>query len=159
MKRFLFMVLVGLCLGITTTSANEPQKHTPISRKEFRARQAAFLGEKAQLTTEEASAFFPVYFELQDKKKDINEEIRKKIRTCKNQELTDKDYEEMVDLWIQVRERQNDLEYEYAKRFKKILPAKKLFNLMHAEMRFHRNMMKIMHNKKGYGKNGKRNWN
>ena len=152
MKRILFMVLACLCLGITTTMANCPQKHKPISKKEFRARQAAFLGEKAQLTTEEASQFFPVYFELQDKKKEINEELRKKIRDSRNHELTEEDYTEMVDLWLKVKEQQNELEADYAKRFQKLLPAKKLFNLMHAEMRFHRNMMKIMHNKKGNGK-------
>lgn len=40
-----------------------------LSPAEFRARQKAYITEKAGLTKEEAARFFPLYFELQDKKK------------------------------------------------------------------------------------------
>ena len=40
-----------------------------LSREEFRAKQKAFIIEQAGLNKEEAAKFFPVYFELQDKKK------------------------------------------------------------------------------------------
>lgn len=39
-----------------------------LSKEEFRARQEAFITENAQLTPKEAKEFFPLYFELQDKK-------------------------------------------------------------------------------------------
>ena len=45
-----------------------------LSREEFRAKQKAFIIEQAGLTKEEAAKFFPVYFELQDKKKKLNDE-------------------------------------------------------------------------------------
>ena len=45
-----------------------------LSREEFRAKQKAFIIEQAGLNKEEAAKFFPVYFELQDKKKKLNDE-------------------------------------------------------------------------------------
>ena len=37
-----------------------------LTKEEFRAKQQAYITEKAGLTSEEATAFFPLYFELQD---------------------------------------------------------------------------------------------
>ena len=45
-----------------------------LSREEFRAKQKAFIIEQAGLSKEEAAKFFSVYFELQDKKKKLNDE-------------------------------------------------------------------------------------
>ena len=46
-----------------------------LSREEFRAKQKAFIIEQAGLSKQEAAKFFPVYFELQDKKKELAEQI------------------------------------------------------------------------------------
>ena len=45
-----------------------------MSPDEFRAKQKAYITEKAGLTKEEAAKFFPVYFEVQDRKKQLNDE-------------------------------------------------------------------------------------
>mgnify|MGYP001038736315 FL=1 len=45
-----------------------------LSREEFRAKQKEFIIEQAGLSNKEAAKFFPLYFELQDKKKKLNDE-------------------------------------------------------------------------------------
>lgn len=63
MKK-LFSILILFTCFCTYTQAQKNK----LSKEEFRARQEAFITENAQLTPKEAKEFFPLYFELQDKK-------------------------------------------------------------------------------------------
>ena len=67
-----------------------------LSPEEFRAKQKAFITEKAGLTSEEAAKFFPLYFELQDRKKQLNDEAWKLLRQGKDEKTTEAQYEEYM---------------------------------------------------------------
>ena len=103
-----------------------------LSREEFRAKQKAFIIEQAGLNKEEAAKFFPVYFELQDKKKKLNEKV------ANNRIAADQ------------------LDKTYLGKFKKILSSKKIFLVQRAEMRFHREMIKGMNRSKDKGDDSKK---
>lgn len=141
------ILLVVLCASISL-KAQGPHKRPGFSKEEFRARQESFLTEKAELTKEEAARFFPVYFELQDLKKKVNERAWKEIKKGKSPETTEAEYEKMIEASIKARMEADKLDLEYLQRFKKILSAKKIYKLQHAEMKFHRNILKIMHSPK-----------
>ena len=66
-----------------------------LSREEFRAKQKAFIIEQAGLNKEEAAKFFPVYFELQDKKKKLNDESWDLMRKGKDDKTTEAQYAEI----------------------------------------------------------------
>ena len=108
-------------------------------------RDRVYLTQKAELTAEEAGKFFPIYFELQDRKKAINDKAWQKARKGKNPNTTDAEYEEIVDEIAHARLESDKLDIEYLNRFKKILSPKKLFKLQRAEIKFHRDLLKIMH--------------
>ena len=65
MIQKLTTLLFILCLTLSV----QAQKKPGFSKEEFRAKQEAYLTQKAELTAEEAGKFFPIYFELQDRKK------------------------------------------------------------------------------------------
>ena len=73
---FLIVLICGF-IPLLWASDNGQQK---LTRQEFRARQQSFITEHAGLTAEEASKFFPLYFELQDRKKELNGEAWKLMR-------------------------------------------------------------------------------
>ena len=108
-----------------------------LSREEFRAKQKAFIIEQAGLNKEEAAKFFPVYFELQDKKKKLNDESWDLMRKGKDDKTT-------------------ELDKTYLGKFKKILSSKKIFLVQRAEMRFHREMIKGMNRSKDKGDDSKK---
>ena len=110
-----------------------------LSREEFRNKQKAFIIEQAGLTKEEAAKFFPVYFELQEKKKKLNDESWSLMRQGK----------EIVAKVCDNRIAADRLDKSYLDRFKKILSNKKIFLVQRAEMRFHREMLKGMNRKDG----------
>lgn len=146
-QRLATMLLIVLCVS-TYVQAQEKKK-PGFSKEEFRARQESYLTEKAELTKEEAAKFFPVYFELQDRKKAINDQGWKQIRKGKDPNTTEAEYEQITESLIRTRIEADKLDLEYLQKFKQVLSAKKIFKVQHAEMKFHRDILKIMHQPKG----------
>jgi len=144
LRKLLIIGAVWSCLSCFSLTALPPQKPR-ISPEEFRARQKEFLIQKAELTPEEAAKFFPVYFELQDKKKAINAKAWKQVHQGKEEGTTDAAYEQIVEDVIQARIASSQLDLEYLKEFKKILSPAQIYKLQRAEMKFHRHLFKIMH--------------
>lgn len=118
-----------------------------LSPSEFRAKQRTFITEKAGLTKEEAAKFFPLYFELQDRKKQLNDEAWKLLREGKDKTLTEARYEEIMEGVYDARIASDRLDKTYFDKFKKILSCKKIYLVQKAEMRFHRELLKGMHKK------------
>ena len=138
MKKVIALVVLLCGFMPVLWAADGCDQH--LSREEFRAKQKAFIIEQAGLSKQEAAKFFPVYFELQDKKKKLNDEswdLMRKGKDANNRIAADQ------------------LDKTYLSKFKKILSSKKIFLVQRAEMRFHREMIKGM-NRKGGGNDSKR---
>ncbi|EKJ89662.1 hypothetical protein QR305_03651 [Bacteroides finegoldii] len=126
-----------------------------LSREEFRTKQKAYIIEQAKLTKEEAAKFFPIYFELQDKKKKLNDESWNLMRKGKDDKTTEAQYKEINEKIAENRIDAAQLDKIYLGKFNKILSSKKIFLVQRAEMRFHREMIKGMH-RKGESKDTKK---
>ena len=140
MKIRYFITLVA-CLFCISTFA---QKKDANNETEFRAKQQAYMAKKAELTPEESDKFFPLYFEFQDKKKEINKAAWLIAKKGKNPETTETEYEEIIDKFFDNQETIAKLEKEYIKKYRKILSAKKVYKVYWAERKFSRNMLKIL---------------
>ena len=145
MKRYLvFIMMLGCILPLAIANDDCEQR---LTREEFRTKQQAFIAEKAGLTQEEADKFFPLYFELQDEKKKLNDEAWKQMRQGRNENATETDYEKILESVNNSRIASAELEKEYFDKFKKILSCKKIYQVQQAEMRFHRKWLKDMRDK------------
>ena len=85
MKK-LIVLLILMC-GFAPLSWAVDGCNEHLTPEEFRAKQKAYITEKAGLTKEEAAKFFPIYFELQDRKKQLNDEAWKLLRKGKDKRL------------------------------------------------------------------------
>lgn len=115
-----------------------------LSVEEFRAKQQAYITEKAGLTQDEAARFFPVYFELQEMKKQMNDNVWNLIRKGKAENVSEIEYEEIMEGIYEARIASDRLEKSYFESFKKILSCKKIYLIQEAEMRFHRELLRDM---------------
>lgn len=149
MKK-LIVLFVMIC-GIIPLlwAADRGDQH--LSRDEFRVKQEEYITEKADLSKEEAAKFFPLYFELQDRKKQLNDEAWNLLRKGKNENTTEAQYGEIMEGVYDARIASDRLDKTYFDKFKKILSCKKIYLIQQAEMRFHRELLKNMHQK---GKGG-----
>lgn len=151
MKRLIILLFI-ICGFTPLLWAMDGCNQERLSPEEFRARQKAFIIEKAGLTKEEAAKFFPVYFELQDKKKAMNDKAWGLLRKGKDEKTTEAQYAEIMEAVYDTRIASDNLEKTYYEKFKKILSCKKIYLIQKAEMRFHRELLKGMHKKDGDGR-------
>lgn len=142
--RRIFVLLLMFCI-FHVLGVVEAMCQQPMTRETFRAKQQMFITEKAGLTQGEAAVFFPVYFELQDQKAKLNSKVWRLLRKGRsNEQLTDAQYDDILVEVYDTRIASEELDKTYYKKFRKILSAKKVCDVMRAEMRFRRSLLKEM---------------
>ena len=146
MKRLIILLFI-ICGFTPLLWAMDGCNQQRLSPEEFRAKQKAFIIEKAGLNKEEAAKFFPVYFELQDKKKAVNDKAWGLLRKGKDDKTTEAQYAEILKGVYDARSASDKLERDYYEKFKKILSNKKIYMVQKAEMRFHRELLKSANRK------------
>ncbi|WP_455592314.1 hypothetical protein [Bacteroides sp.] len=147
MKKLIILLLITCGFAPLLWASHGNEQH--LSPEEFRAKQKAYITERAGLTKEEAAKFFPVYFELQDRKKQLNDEAWKLIRSGKDEKTTEAEYGEILEGVYDARIASDRLDKTYFEKFKKILSNKKIYLVQRAEMRFHRELLKDASRKGG----------
>lgn len=143
MKKQIVLLLL-LFTGVTLSYASGRQNQH-LSPDEFKEKQKIFITEKAGLTVEEAEKFFPVYFELQTKKKELNDKAWKLMNGKKDKDMSDAQYDKIMLEIYDARIASDKLDKSYYDKFKKILSPGKIFRVQRAEMRFHREILKGVH--------------
>ena len=146
MKRLIILLFI-ICGFTPLLWAMDGCDQQRLSPEEFRAKQKAFIIEKAGLNKEEAAKFFPVYFELQDKKKALNDKAWGLLRKGKDDKTTEAQYAGILKGENDARSASDKLERDYYEKFKKILSNKKIYMVQKAEMRFHRELLKSANRK------------
>ena len=136
-----YIIILLACTLCLSGLARKRDKSTVI---EFRLKKQTYMAQKAGLTEEESQKFFPLYFEFQDKKKEINKQAWSIAKKGKAPETTDQEYEEIIDNFFDNQEAIIELEKEYIKKYREILSDKKIYMVYWAEIKFSRNMMKIL---------------
>lgn len=133
-------ILFSILLSISSISlwAQGPK----MSKEEFRQCQEEFIKEQTGLTQQEARQFFPLYFELQDKKDEYNRQAWAQMRREKDKNLSEAEYRKIIEEIIKIRIACDKLDLEYLHKYQKFLSSKKIFNIQRAEMRFHRELLK-----------------
>ena len=142
MKK-LILILALICCSTTFIVAQTQQKK-PFSHEEFCKRQKEFITKHAKLTPEEAEKFFPLFFELQKNKWEINKEARKRVKKEQGQQLADEDYNKLVNEIADAKIEIAKLEKSYIEKYLKIIPARKILDVQRAEDRFQREIIKNM---------------
>ena len=138
-KQYLLLLLA--CLFCLPTIAQKKEK---CSEEEFRNKKQTYLTEQAGLTAKEAELFFPIYFELQGKKKAINRSTWKNAKKGLQAQTTEEEYENILQEFIKTEEQNMILDKEYLKKYQSVLSNKKIFKVLHSEIKFNRNMLKIL---------------
>ena len=146
MKKVLFTIVIALFATMATTAQHHerPGERRHFSPEEFKNRQRAYITEKAGLTPEEADAFFPLFFELQGKKFNIERSARKEVKVERGVQMTEEQCREFVYKKADAKIEIAKLEKEYIDKYLKVISACKLQRVMHAENSFQRDLMKRM---------------
>jgi hypothetical protein len=141
--RRLIVLLIAVCALVPAAHAGYGD-HQHLTPEEFQAKQRAYITEKAELTTEEADKFFPLYFELQKRKNELNGQARDWMQKGRKDNITDAEYGKILEGVYDARIAINELEKAYLTNFRKVLSNKKLYAVQLAEVRFNRELLRDM---------------
>lgn len=144
MKKYILILTSLICISITAQEQNNSPRHQHMTPEEFQKRQKEFIAKHAELTEEESAAFFPLYFELQNKKHAANHRVWKQVRAVPPHERTEEECEITINALADMKIECAELEKEYLQKFKEILPAKKIVHVQIAEDRFQRVLLRGM---------------
>ena len=117
----------------------DAQGHNRFNPAKFKADLEKFITVEACLTPREAAAFFPLYDEMNSKQRVLYDKMRE-LRRMKptDEEKCKKVIAEIDQLEIEIKQ----LQANYHTRFLSIISASKLFDVIKAENKFHRQAMR-----------------
>ena len=127
-----------------------PNRSGQFSPAEYWQQQKAFITDNAGLTEDEANAFFPIYNELQQKKRDLNRETRRFMREAAGPDASQEQSLKAIDAQAETNIKIAELEKEYLQKFKKVLPATKILKVQNAEEQFNSQMLKDIQQSRGH---------
>ena len=147
MKKILVALFIITATALTANAQErpaEPGRRKKFSHEQFQAKQREYITEKAQLTAEEADAFFPLFFELQKEKFRIEREARSKVIKERGQKLTDEECKSLLEHTADAKIKTAELEKEYITKYLNVIPAKKMLDIQRAENSFQGYILKTI---------------
>lgn len=138
MKKLFTIILISLLTLPAWSQEEELAKMDPKAQEKIKAARIAFITDRLGLTPEEAERFWPIYREFSNKRMELRqqfEQVRKNPDPAKPKEESER---ELVELGLQLKQQELDLEKDYSKRILTAIPAQKLMALKTAEDDFRR---------------------
>ncbi|MBX2969323.1 MAG: hypothetical protein KF803_08120 [Cyclobacteriaceae bacterium] len=138
MKKLFTIILVTLLTLPAWSQEDELAKMDPKAQEKIRAARIAYITDRLGLTPEEAERFWPIYREFSNKRMELKQQFdqaKKNPNPAKPKEETER---ELVELGLQLKQQELDLEKDYSKRILNVIPAQKLMALKTAEDDFRR---------------------
>lgn len=133
MKR---IVTISLVLIMTLMVNAQDKRFSP---EKFEADLKAYITKEASLTTKEADKVYPVFCELREKQRVIYDKMRK---FGMNKPVGDEACKQAIIEYDKLNLELRQLDVDYHKKMIKLVSASKVYEIMQAENRFHRQMMK-----------------
>lgn len=135
MKKVLFS-LIMLVVVCTIGAQKEPKM---FDADRFQAALEQFITTEAALSPAEAEVFFPLYREYIRKQHALSKDMHMRNRY---KPATDKECREAIEYSDDIEIEIKELQKEYHRKFMKVLPAGKVYDILRAEGKFHRQSFK-----------------
>ncbi|KAA9332714.1 condensation domain-containing protein [Adhaeribacter soli] len=138
----LFFALISLAFSAQAQGRRGGQRGEKID-----AARTAFLTDKMKLTPEQAQKFWPLYNEFDAKRK----ELRQKGRPFKGQNLetlSDAQIKDQMTLMFDNRQKELNLDKEYADKFQKVISVRQLAAMYKGEREFTKALLQKLNESK-----------
>lgn len=119
-------------------------------RERMEAYKIAFITERLELTSKEATGFWPVYNEYEKQMRELKRKQREESKEYRSiSPMTDKDSEKFLTTMLELKQRENELLKKYIPEFRQVLPVQKVAKLMALEDDFKTHVMRRMYENNG----------
>lgn len=118
------------------------------AREKIEAARIALITERLGLTPEQAEKFWPVYNEYDQQRRDLARQLQDARQQVDLDNMTEEQSRNLMDLGLRIRERQVQLERQYAQRLTDVISAQQLLSLKKAEDDFRRMILRRLEERK-----------
>jgi len=133
MKKNIFIAL----LAVFATQALFAQQQ----REEVEALRAAIFTKALDLTPEESQGFWPLFYEYEEERK----ELRRQYAAGKRLEfMSDAEAEAFMEQTFEREEKELELKKKYFRKFKDVIPIRKIARIPMAEKAFQQRLLEII---------------
>jgi hypothetical protein len=130
-----YCLLLAVMMIATLTNAQE-KKFSP---EQFDAELQKFITWDAKLTPEEAAKFFPLYWEMQKKQREL---YAKQQQIARNKPADDKGCRQIIKERDEIELDMKRVQLDYHNKFMNVLSPSKVYDALRSENKFHRHKMK-----------------
>ncbi len=138
MKNIIILLLGFLVM--TSAIAQEEEIATADSKaqEKIKAARIAYITERLGLTPDEAEKFWPVYREFSMKRQELKKQFKENRKNPDPNKTLEQNEKESIELGLNLKQRELDLEKEYSGKLLNVVPAQKVMALRKAEDDFRR---------------------
>lgn len=134
MKNILVFVII--LAGFSASAQNNGQQQKQSARERLEAARIALITERLGLTTEQAQAFWPIYNEYAEHRRQIQQEYRNMRNGMNLDNLTEEQQKQMLQTRMEEKQRQLNLESQYGEKLLGVINARQMMALKKAEEDF-----------------------
>jgi hypothetical protein len=130
----IIILLLGFFV-MTSAIAQEEELATADSKaqEKIKAARIAFITDRLGLTPEEAEKFWPVYREFTIKRQELKKQFKENRKNPDPNKTVEQNEKESIELGLNLKQRELDLEKEYSGKLLNVVPAQKVMALRKAE--------------------------
>ncbi|MFT2007948.1 hypothetical protein ACMA1I_04670 [Pontibacter sp. 13R65] len=145
MKQYITLLLLFICClaGTTAMAQTDNEKDR---RENVESAKVAFLTDKMALTPDQAQKFWPVYKEFENKRREIYHSYKGSHRK-KIEEMSDQEVKTMVEDLFVMKQKELNLEQEYAAKYQRVISTRQLAQLYKGEREFTKMLLKKLDHK------------
>jgi hypothetical protein len=149
--KILTNIVVMLLLSASLYAQDDDlqQEQDPKIKQKIQAARVAYITDQLALTPEEAEKFWPVYREFAQKRLQLVKQYREAKRNPDPNKTVEQNDKDLVDLNLQLKQQEVDLEKDYSGKLLKVISAQKLRTLPEAERKFRQMILDQIQRRQG----------
>lgn len=144
------LLMTWLIAGSTLVYAQREE-----ARQKIESAKIAYITEHVSLTPEQAEKFWPIYNELNQKRRDNHIAFIQMRKAYDPETATEQETQDLLQMGMEVKEKQFEIEKEYNERLQSVLDAKQMLALMDAERDFKKMLFERLEKRRGGPGGGK----
>lgn len=136
MKNIVIIIMLSFAGFAYAQDEVEQVQKDPKAMEKIQALRTAYISDKLGLTPDQAEKFWPVYREFTQERGKLRQQLKEAQRNINPNNPDPKAQQNLVDLGLEVKQKELNLEKDYSGRLLKVISAQQVLNLRKAESEF-----------------------
>jgi Spy/CpxP family protein refolding chaperone len=143
MKNLKNIALIAMvAFSLTVKAQNRPRFNE--GNQKLESARIGMITNRLDLTPEQATTFWPIYNEFENKKKIVKNELRKHLSESSSLVSTDEKIKAELNEMMALRQKEVDIDKEYLAKFMKVINPRQVSELYRTEQMFKQMLLRRM---------------